>query len=791
VSARGPAALAVLWLVSFCLLACQAIFGDFEVEKASGPSTVEGCDAGRFSCRDALLYCVGTSNGTDELTLLQPCSSAALCDSQQGRCLACQSGDFRCNGARLEKCKADQSAWELSAECANADECNLASRECRACTPGEVQCSGPEQRDLRECGADHGWGAPETCASRELCDASVMAANETTTWNHQCIPPGCGPGGTYSCDGATLRRCPTSQIDWTGHEVCASVELCQSAAADPAGTDARGSHCPTPVCSPAGVYRCDGNTLETCHDDLLGWGFADECMPPLQCNTNAMSCTGPCTPGDMQCSGSFLETCSERQLWDIREPCASGPLCSVTLDSSTQLHVGECSPPVCPTPSAFTCAGAQLLQCAPDQTAWLPVEACDSPALCKEDDARCDPKGCDVAGALRCNAENPRELEVCADDLTGWIPVTTCETTQSCNVDPAGPACIDQCPESPERCNGGTREVCSGVTGAPVWTASAMCQTNDLCECGLGGGECPGGISTMDQICGLPVCGGSLPSARCMGGMLQTCEAGRNGWDDAPCSLGCYDPNGAVEAYCIECSSGDARCVNGQLQHCDGGTRKWGAISGCECLGTSPNAYCAECVEGDTRCQSGDAQTCGMNRTWSGGTTEECGTFGCAGTAPNVYCAECTEAETRCQDDDVQTCGADELWNPTLEDCGALGCEGAAPNVFCAQCANGATQCRDGRLETCADSVWGTGVECDCLGEAPAAYCGECTPGTYDCVTDGMPQIRLCDENSRWQDAPDCTIACVEGTSADYCAECDDVDDCGGNNCVAGLCEVL
>jgi hypothetical protein len=836
----GVARVAALFLACLCALACQAIVGDFEVVEGD-----QECDANRYRCTGELLLCVRTANGKEETTLIETCNSAAECDSAKGQCTVCKEGEFRCNGARLEKCSSNRTSWDLYRQCANAAECNVSSAECRACVPGETQCSGAEQRALQVCNANHTWSSAQTCETKELCELSAAAAPDANGAK-ACIPPGCpepgvSPDGVhYRCvNGVELERCPPGRVAWVQTDVCASEDLCTTTANDPAGADANGTQCVEPECEPD-EFRCNGNRLEQCNQDLQGWGLFDECMPPFVCDLNEQACSGPCTPGENQCNGEVLEVCNDRQEWEAFQTCASAALCVVTEDGNG-LFYGACNDMVCPVALAYRCideAGeTRLEQCREDFTGWEPVDVCLSPELCNQTNGVCDPPGCEPAGGYRCSPTQRLELQYCPASQLAWETDRVCESTQSCDAAGDPPGCSATCPAVSVMCVGNIRQVCSGETGVPVWSPEQTCPTADLCQCALDpddGNACLGGLDSSER-CGAPACGGTLPNTRCSGDFLETCDAGRNRWNQTdctieciepssgasycaqcrtneaqcagtsiracnattklynpttPCSLGCVDNSGSND-YCADCTDGSAECQGGDLRRCNDATQKWNDPEDCEhgCMTVSGPDYCAECDAGDAECVTGGLRTCDpMTRRW---TAPVACALDCRTVSGADYCAVCSAGDAECMDDDLRTC--DETtgrWN-TPSPC-SVACQEVSGADYCAECTAPDAECVTGGLQTCDmdTRLWSDPSPCPvtCFEAATGPdYCGDCTPGSSECPADDMR--RTCSDEALWEDAEMCDFGCFDTGSSTYCGECALPEDCPSANCVLGLCE--
>jgi hypothetical protein len=822
---------ALLSLACLCLLACQAVVGDFEVAEPD-----QDCDENRYRCMGELLYCVRTANGKEEPTLIEKCNSAAECDSAGGKCTVCKAGDVRCNGQRLETCAPDRASWTLRETCPEGEACNVASVDCRACQPGEMQCSGAGQLDLQVCNDDHKWGPPEPCATSELCDLSVQTASANPS-GPRCIPAGCPVEGVYRCvNGVELERCPPDRIAWIRTDVCASEDLCTTTANDPARADANGTHCVGPQCQP-NEFRCNGNLLEQCNQDLQGWGLYDECILPFVCDLNEGACSGPCTPGENQCNGAVLEVCNDRQTWEPSETCASAALCTVAEDAAGNFY-GSCEEPVCPVALAYTCELSRLLQCREDHTGWDEVEVCASEVLCNAIDGVCTPPGCEAADTYRCNPTRLLELQYCPPDLTEWQSQLVCETTQSCDATAEPPGCIDTCPDVSVVCNGNVRQVCSGETGAPVWTPEPPCPTAALCQCALDSDdadECLAGIDDAGR-CGEPLCGGNLPSVRCSDNVLETCDPSRNRWNETDCTIACMEPatgtpycaqcrSGEAECagmgirtcnaqtglynaatscsiackengrsdYCADCAVGSAECLqNGDLRSCNATSQRWNAPGECPngCMAVSGPDYCAECAVGDAECVDGELRTCDpVTRRWNAPT--ECA-LACMPASGADYCAECTAGDAECASGDLRTCNATtRRWNTPSTPC-TLACMPASGADYCAECTAPDAQCGSGGLETCdmTTRLWSDPAPCtiECIDDLSGPdYCADCTPTASECLTTTTRQT--CSTEGRWDDPETCDLGCFGTSPNAYCGNCDAPEDCAPYDCVEGLCE--
>jgi hypothetical protein len=155
------------------------------------------------------LFDVPTTDGLSTDGLLPEGSIDAPDDA------GCMLGATRCTGLNLEQC--DGTAWRVTRTCATAALCDAANGTCitPTCLPNTYRCNGAV---LQTCNADqNGWADKETCGSGGLCDAT----------NGRCSTSACRPG-TYQCSGATLQVCRGDQTGWDTVIVCATAGLCNA-----------------------------------------------------------------------------------------------------------------------------------------------------------------------------------------------------------------------------------------------------------------------------------------------------------------------------------------------------------------------------------------------------------------------------------------------------------------------------------------------------------------------------------------------------------------------------------
>jgi hypothetical protein len=747
-------------LVALLGFGCQLVTGDFKIEPPSqtGSATTQ-CKTGDYRCNGEYLLACGA--GDVGWVLKQTCGSADLCDSKSKQCQVCKPGDGRCDGVVREQCGNDGSTWQEIQSCSSADMCNPTF--CGNCMPGEYSCRGENSAagsELWQCGSDGTWSLHlDDCGTPGLCSATLDAARANPNFGGKCMKGLCD-AGTYRCDGSTLQHCRPDETGWDTVDTCATAALCATAVASDAATMGSLDMCPT-GCSTAGAYLCDGMTLTKCRDDLTGFDAVMTCMDAdTECNPAVGACTDLCTPGQYQCNGKTLRRCSSARHWENVTDCASAALCTTASDASS----GSCMTPGCPHAGDYACSGAVLSKCADDLSGYVAVTTCASADLCDATDKRCNDPICTPASSYQCfdvsvGGNVQSQLRQCNAGQTAWVDVgDPCPTGQFCSNDAADPGCKTSCPSS-TRCNGSELQTCTADSG---WAHQATCATTNLCSCTLDG-SCAGGKGA--DGCGVAICGASLPTAQCNGAELQSCDAGRNAWEDqSNCgALGCMAAG--TSAYCATCHAGDASCVGSTLQVCPPDqraytTRQCGATNLCD----AAHAQCDVCSPPNTStCTGAVLQHCtddGQMLQSKTCPTQQNGAPAICDAANN-RCDSCVPGSSRCSNSTLYTCGADgKTETPTTCDSNAH-CD--APNNRCVTCLPTEYHCNGAELQTCNSSQTGWTDKTAC---ASAPLCdkagGKCTPPTcqptdFNC---NGAELQTCNSTQTgWTDKTACVSA--------------------------------
>lgn len=544
---RGLRACLLAGLAAVGLHACGQLLNADGVEIVRVPEDASGgasgptpCETDEFRCQESALQLCGPSGS---FRTVRVCSSAALCCASPESCAgqpgclapACAEGELRCRGEVLEACNPEQTSFVEIDRCPSALHCNASLGRCtdQPCdsVAREYQCSGPS---LEECLPGRSeWTLAESCVTNGLCTSAAPAG---------CAEQDCRIGGSgslpspYQCVSGNLMRCNDEQTGWEFVETClnpancnALIETLRGDPQAPAMTTQQLTDlgCSPPGCAP-GRYRCLGNQLSLCNVNRTGYlEPVAACTTARHCDANLGRCsTEPCIPGQRQCSGDEYQECAAGG-WQVLQRCDEGGPC----DPQT-----GCQPALC-GPNEYRCDGAELLRCNVERTGWIPVETCESAALCDVHAKRCEAPAC-LPGARRCSAFG--QLERCREGRDGWDLALDCATraglprgpNASAACDPSGEGqCLPgaSCTSGALRCNDAELQLCRDG----IWRPYARCET--AAQCNL----------SREEPCLLPVCEpgsyrcvtpgaapvAAAPEAPRLGLALEVCNDAGTGYD--------------------------------------------------------------------------------------------------------------------------------------------------------------------------------------------------------------------------------------------------------------------
>ena len=247
------------------------------------PCPTSGCEPAAYNCQGAVLQRCNVE-GTAWVPVDQ-CANEVLCSAPMGACLPalCAPRQHRCTETgELVVCSADLTRFEHVETCRSAAFCSAVSGregcESVACRAGRQRCNGPQ---IEECRADRRgfMTVAEPCASASLC---VEGESEFA----RCQEPMC-EAGRGSCQGATLQRCADERNVLLRVDSCATPELCNAGM----------TRCDPPACE-VGQRHCEGSALQICNPGRTGYVTQFECAAVAACDENSPAClvVPPVTP---------------------------------------------------------------------------------------------------------------------------------------------------------------------------------------------------------------------------------------------------------------------------------------------------------------------------------------------------------------------------------------------------------------------------------------------------------------------------------------------------------------
>ena len=514
----------------------------------------------------------------------------------------CEPDVVRCNASDIHRCRSDRSDLDLIAKCAtpvlcesSLDACGDEPEKCKCarplCAAGETRC---REGSLDRCNADQtAFEFVETCATPALCE---LGRDRTPL---SCQPPAC-EAGSFSCSAeGVLAVC---NADHTGFDL---VQACPGGAAF---CNAGQGRCTETPCQP-GDRRCDGAQVLACRDDQTGFvAVGEPCATEPLCaddGRGAAQCLTPaCAPGDVRCAGSQLQRCNDGRtdFANVGPACLRADLCSAERQRCDFCVPGrrECTPDL---GSSRTCAqdGSSFGQVTP-----CPLGCIANTGACQT----CDVGSytCQGGQLSRCNNGFGFTPLGRASDCAGASRVT-CNGDALESV-PCGALGCNSARNDCNLCSGQAR-VCDGATAfrscQPDGTfgLSTGCQAGLLCT-GAGQCVCTPGVASCDGD-ELLVCNGAgnaiVPGERCSGrngNVLRTCDDGQVTTNTCDSAELCDAAGGAD---CPECLAGESSCSpqSGQPLDCVDGqlVARGPCAPGLTCEGDGE----CRCEPGTLRCE--------------------------------------------------------------------------------------------------------------------------------------------------------------------------------------------
>lgn len=357
----------------------------------------------------------------------------------------CTPGLAQCDGADLEVCNGEGSAWEVTSTCPFVCDQGACAGEC---APNDAQCDGVTPQTCNNAGQ---WTNEAACDF--ICTAGACTG--------ACTP------AAVICNGTTVQTC-NGQGAWDDALVCPYV--------------CSGGAC-TGVCVP-GAAQCNGLAVDTC--DVNGqWQTGSPCL--FVCSGGA--CIGACVPGTFECDGTGTRTCDGQGQWNTTVPCPgdvnADPTCSVGVCGTTcQTGYDNCtSAPGCESDLSdpATCGTCSNVCNSTGGTATCSMGTCG--ITCDGTHADC------VNGAT----------DGCETDLGTVTDCSTCD--DACSTPPAHAAGV--CDGIQEGCG----YVCVGLWDDCQNGAADGCEhdvSDDPWNCGGCGISCHGGTCSAG-VCEWPI----------------------------------------------------------------------------------------------------------------------------------------------------------------------------------------------------------------------------------------------------------------------------------------------
>lgn len=707
-----------------------------------------------FRCQGAVLQrCNDQHTAYDTLNT---CATAALCSAGLGfngcQPPVCAPGQTRCTGDFLQVCNLDRTGFVSVERCAAGTCDSIAGRCADPCIVGSARCNS--QGQLEEC-RDRLIGREITarCLSPQLCDATARSCRQP--------PAGCTADGVRVCvpqgNGSTLLQvCAGGRSRFDTLDTCTGSERC----------DPNNALCD--VCDQNGQATCQGTQLVRCAVDGQST-IPSTCSNGCQAVANGPDRCRNCVPGSASCQNSDLVVCVNRGANDEfleRQACGTAQRCTTELAA---------------------CTAGQPCQC----------EFCDAQDV-----------GCDGRFPTRCNA---------AQTAFERVPNVDCVTADNCN--PRTGACFP-CNVGDVACQGSILQGCrldrSGFERVPGATAGGIRCTSD--NGGTFSQQCSG-TNLTERECPTGLCDPNVPGgcAECVPtGFVSECTDTGDGRPGRTQCVGgveqvtaCAGANNSCQAAAC---TGAGQCVFRSLERGTECSRGGGQAGFCDGLQSNPS--CVECVDDDT-CDDGNSCTtdrCGANGACvhdpASGTCTRPG--GQAGVCSAGSCVQaCTPGQgscdgrtfTRCNAagtgfDPPQQCASAALCSPAgcgapcdPDDCGDVGCNAnqtdcniCSAALCTGQVALGACQepACDG-LSCVARSFCAANQNCNAASNTCVARI--CTPNATDCTTDGV--FRRCNaDGSAFVTQQQCASAGLCSPASGCGAPCDP-DDCGDAGCNA------
>jgi hypothetical protein len=580
---------------------CTASLGGCQSAFESCSCVLPTCDAGATRCTGTTLERCNADQTAWEF--VETCASAALCESGRQQLplacepQACEVGAHRCTGAKLEVCNADQNGFDPVQDCLGGSAfCDAVGGSCTQvpCNVGETRCNGAQIERCRDDQSAFAAVVGSVCVTPQLCGPGPSGAA-------QCRPPACA-ANAFICSGSQLQKCNAGQTDFANFgPSCLRGDLCSAARQRCDFCVANRREC-TPDLSSSRTCSADGNS------------FGPLTFCPLGCIAATGACQ-TCNVGQYTCQNGLLSRCNDGFSFSPLNRAADCSGTSRVSCSGNSVQTSPCGSLGCNTSrnacnecasTQQRCADTQRFQsCRADGT-FGAAQSCGDGLLCAgagqcactpaqpscQGDTLvvCNSTGSGLAAGSRCSGTGGNVLRTCSG---GDLTTNTCASAALCSA-ATGAECPG-CVEGERTCSSTTGQplVCSGGQRVPATACDSgfACEGAGTCRCATGALRCSGSQ--------LQVCGATRQTfdaaAACSGSTLRFCSGGVVGSSDCGSPELCNASGGNACASCLPTDPPDCvddttqtSCVQGQTVTgacADGET----CVSGSGCQAVSPD----------------------------------------------------------------------------------------------------------------------------------------------------------------------------------------------------------
>ena len=418
----------------------------------------------------------------------------------------CKAGEFRCNGEYLLTCTPDALRLDARSESVRLRISAIRSSSSVASAPSAISAAtarrarnatrtGPRGTRSEVCD-------PTRCATRRSAAtarrASTCAAVRTTPWTASsgsaaratpgrcCSTPArrrasaprastwrapirtgrrrasdrcaCLDAGEYRCEGQELQRCRQDLTGWDIVDTCASVALCEQGVQNATISAGLVDMCPLGCTSP-GAFVCEGPGAHALSRRSHRLRLRDDVRGGHATVTRVQgACTGPCTEGDVPVQ-RLAATALPSPITRGKSSPAAHRRCSASRRPTASARPsGECLPPACPMAGELQLRGRGALRMpAGFFRRWDTVENCHSAELCSASTSAATNRSARRASSAA-SANELRGVATPGSPAGTWSRPAS--RASSARTIPADPGCKLECP-SPTRCNGAELERCT------------------------------------------------------------------------------------------------------------------------------------------------------------------------------------------------------------------------------------------------------------------------------------------------------------------------------------------